>query len=100
MLNERRFLSLDLNYGRRVNSSMYEYLRDNGNVNPLGLYDLGRNIRPVGRAYQKLIRQWKGLPLLPNGPLTWLGHWGDAWDPGKVRSGRTLCGQPESEATA
>lgn len=29
-LNERRFLSLDLNYGRRVNSTMYEYLLDNG----------------------------------------------------------------------
>jgi beta-glucosidase/6-phospho-beta-glucosidase/beta-galactosidase len=30
MLNERRFLSLDLNYGRRVSSGMYEYLMDNG----------------------------------------------------------------------
>ena len=30
MLNERRFLSLDLNYGRRVNSWMYEYLLENG----------------------------------------------------------------------
>jgi beta-glucosidase/6-phospho-beta-glucosidase/beta-galactosidase len=30
VLNERRFLSLDLNYGRRVNSTMYEYLLDNG----------------------------------------------------------------------
>lgn len=29
-LNERRFLSLDLNYGRRVNSQMYEYLIENG----------------------------------------------------------------------
>jgi len=29
-LNESRFLSLDLNYGRRVNSDMYEYLLDNG----------------------------------------------------------------------
>ena len=29
-LNEVRFLSLDLNYGRRVDSSMYEYLLDNG----------------------------------------------------------------------
>jgi beta-glucosidase len=202
MLNERRFLSLDLNYGRRVNSSMYEYLRDNGmteqeydffllynlgehcvmgndyyitnehllvgedhtefagevfgyyvitleyyhrynlpvmhtetnkeepdakrwlwktwaniqrlrhdgvplcgmtwysltdqvdwdtalcedngHVNPLGLYDLDRNLRPVGHAYQKLIRQWRDMPLLPNGPLTLVGHWGDAWE----RSGR------------
>lgn len=36
---------------------------NNGTVNPLGLCDLDRNIRPVGRAYQKLIRQWeKALP--------------------------------------
>jgi hypothetical protein len=61
---------------------------DNGHVNPLGLYDLDRNIRPVGRAYQKLIRQWKDLPLLPNGPLTLVGHWGDAWDSRKVPSDR------------
>ena len=34
-------------------------LRENhGNVNPLGLYDLNRNIRPVGEAYKKLISQW------------------------------------------
>ncbi|MEO7787543.1 MAG: family 1 glycosylhydrolase, partial [Sphingomicrobium sp.] len=30
VLNARRFLSLDLNYGRRVDSEMYEYLMDNG----------------------------------------------------------------------
>ena len=29
-LNARRFLSLDLNYGRRVDSDMYEYLLDHG----------------------------------------------------------------------
>ncbi len=28
--NSKRFLSLDLNYGRRVDSDMYEYLLDNG----------------------------------------------------------------------
>lgn len=28
--NAQRFLSLDLNYGRRLNSEMYEYLMDNG----------------------------------------------------------------------
>ena len=28
--NSRRFLSLDLNYGHRVDSEMYEYLTDNG----------------------------------------------------------------------
>lgn len=30
IMNARRFLSLDLNYGRRVESEMYEYLLDNG----------------------------------------------------------------------
>ncbi|MBS2037625.1 family 1 glycosylhydrolase [bacterium] len=30
LYNGRRFLSLDLNYGRRVGSDMYEYLMDNG----------------------------------------------------------------------
>jgi beta-glucosidase/6-phospho-beta-glucosidase/beta-galactosidase len=30
VLNSRRFLSLDLNYGRRVDSEMYEFLMDNG----------------------------------------------------------------------
>ncbi|HEX8503963.1 MAG TPA: family 1 glycosylhydrolase [Hymenobacter sp.] len=31
---------------------------DNGCVNPLGLYDLDRNIRPVGTAYKQLIADW------------------------------------------
>jgi beta-glucosidase/6-phospho-beta-glucosidase/beta-galactosidase len=31
----------------------------NGNVNPLGLYDLDRNIRNVGKAYKQLIRDWR-----------------------------------------
>ena len=30
IFNTERFLSLDLNYGRRVNSEMYEFLTDNG----------------------------------------------------------------------
>jgi len=50
---------------------------DNGRVNPVGLADLKRQLRPVGRAYAKLIRQWSDIPLLPNGPLTLLGNWGD-----------------------
>jgi beta-glucosidase/6-phospho-beta-glucosidase/beta-galactosidase len=48
---------------------------DNGNVNPIGLYDLNRNIRPVGKAYQHLIREWSAMPILPNGPLTLIEHW-------------------------
>jgi hypothetical protein len=31
---------------------------ENGHVNPLGLYDLARNIRPVGQAYKQLIADW------------------------------------------
>jgi beta-glucosidase len=30
LMNARRFLSLDLNYGKRLESEMYEYLMDNG----------------------------------------------------------------------
>ena len=30
IMNAKRFLSLDLNYGRRVDSEMYEFLLDNG----------------------------------------------------------------------
>ena len=33
----------------------------NGRVNPLGLFDLDRNIRPVGEAYKKLIGQWRDV---------------------------------------
>jgi hypothetical protein len=30
-------------------------------VNPLGLYDLDRNIRAVGRSYKKLIHDWHAV---------------------------------------
>ncbi len=33
----------------------------NGRVHPVGLYDLDRNIRPVGKAYKKLIRDWRNV---------------------------------------
>ena len=32
---------------------------NNGTVNPLGLVDLNRKIRPVGHAYKHLIEQWR-----------------------------------------
>jgi beta-glucosidase len=35
--------------------------QNNGNVNPLGLYDLDRNIRPVGKAYRQLIASWRDV---------------------------------------
>ena len=34
---------------------------ENNRVNPLGLYDIDRNIRPVGRAYKELIKQWSDI---------------------------------------
>ncbi len=32
---------------------------NNGNVNPLGLYDLDRKIRPVGETYKQIIKEWQ-----------------------------------------
>lgn len=32
---------------------------NNGRVNPVGLYDMDRNIRPVGEAYRSLIDDWR-----------------------------------------
>lgn len=34
---------------------------DAGRVNQLGLYDLDRNIRPVGIAYSEIVEEWKEL---------------------------------------
>jgi beta-glucosidase/6-phospho-beta-glucosidase/beta-galactosidase len=34
---------------------------NNGTVNPLGLYDLDRKIRPVGREYKTLVHEWRGM---------------------------------------
>ncbi|MEP6726103.1 MAG: family 1 glycosylhydrolase [Bacteroidota bacterium] len=34
---------------------------DAGNINELGLFDLDRNIMPVGEAYQTLIQNWKEI---------------------------------------
>jgi beta-glucosidase/6-phospho-beta-glucosidase/beta-galactosidase len=34
---------------------------DNGNVNPCGLVDLNRQLRPVGRAYKELIQMWRDV---------------------------------------
>jgi beta-glucosidase len=33
----------------------------NGRVNPLGLYDLDRKVRPVGKAYRELISEWREI---------------------------------------
>lgn len=47
----------------------------NNRPHKVGLFDLDRNIRPVGKDYKELIRQWSFEPLLPNGPLTLMGGW-------------------------
>jgi beta-glucosidase len=44
-LNAMRFLSLDLNYGRRVDSEMYEYLFDNGMTKEEYHFFLDRHLR-------------------------------------------------------
>jgi beta-glucosidase len=71
---------------------------NNGRVNPLGLADLSRNLRPVGRAYRQLIEQWGFTPLLPNGPLTLVGEWDASveQDEAPVEGGRaeTVGGAP------
>ena len=45
LFNARRFLSLDLNYGRRVDSEMYEYLMDNGLSREEYHFFLGRHLK-------------------------------------------------------
>ncbi len=44
-MNEIRFLSLDLNYGRRVGSSMYEFLLDNGMTRDEYHFFLGQQLK-------------------------------------------------------
>ncbi|RZJ86435.1 MAG: glycosyl hydrolase family protein, partial [Hymenobacter sp.] len=45
ILNAKRFLSLDLNYGRRVDSDMYEYLLDNGMTRDEYHFFLNNNLK-------------------------------------------------------
>jgi beta-glucosidase len=45
----------------------------NDRVNPLGLYDLERRLRPAGDAFRRLITQWSDTPLLPYGPFSIVG---------------------------
>jgi beta-glucosidase/6-phospho-beta-glucosidase/beta-galactosidase len=45
IMNARRFLSLDLNYGKRVESEMYEFLLDNGMMREEYHFFLEQNLR-------------------------------------------------------
>ncbi|GAB3465600.1 family 1 glycosylhydrolase [Massilia terrae] len=54
--NARRFLSLDLNYGRRVDSGMYEYMLDNGMTRDEYHFFLNNNLKHhciMGNDYYK-----------------------------------------------
>ena len=58
---------------------------DNGHVNPCGLVDLDRRLRPVGRAYKELIEMWRGVIVVG---LFLLAAIAPAW--GQVRTDGTL----------
>jgi beta-glucosidase len=45
ILNAKRFLSLDLNYGKRLDSEMYEYLLDNGMTRDEYHFFLGNQLK-------------------------------------------------------
>lgn len=45
IMNAKRFLSLDLNYGRRVDSEMYEFLLDNGMTREEYHFFLSHNLK-------------------------------------------------------
>lgn len=45
IMNSKRFLSLDLNYGRRVDSEMYEFLMDNGMTREEYHFFLGNRLK-------------------------------------------------------
>ncbi len=40
-----------------------------GHVNPCGLYDIDRKIRPVGEAYKMLLEQYGQITMVPHGEL-------------------------------
>ena len=56
---------------------------NNGRVNPLGLYDLDRNIRPVGAAYKQLISDWRDVLPMQSvcmvAPIATPSEHGDSW---------------------
>jgi beta-glucosidase len=73
----------------------------NGRVNPLGLYDLDRRLRNVGRAYAKLIADWRDvLPaqsLCLQVPVHMLRE-RDGWPEGEGRdSPDRLASRPSAE---
>lgn len=45
LMNSRRFLSLDLNYGRKINSDMYEFLLDSGMTREEYYFFINNNLK-------------------------------------------------------
>jgi beta-glucosidase/6-phospho-beta-glucosidase/beta-galactosidase len=67
---------------------------DNNRVNPLGLYDLDRKIRPVGKAYQKLIADWR--EVLPTQSVCLRVPVVMPGDRRECRNAETILPEPES----
>ena len=65
ILNAERFLSLDLNYGRRVDSEMYEYLLDNGMTRDEYHFFLGTSAEAALHHGQRLLRHQRAPGLRP-----------------------------------
>ena len=66
---------------------------DNGVVNPLGLYDLDRNIRPAGQAFKELIAEWGAV--LPTQSVCLSAP---IFTPSEYQAGLTRAGQAVSRA--
>ena len=67
---------------------------NNGRVNPLGLYDLDRNVRPVGAAYRQLIADWRDVLPMQSvcmvAPIATPSEHGDSWMEGIQEDARKL----------
>ena len=72
---------------------------DKGIVDPLGLYDLDRNIRNVGRAYKQLISDWRDVLPMQSvcmaAPIVTPSEFGETWvDAGLATGGAERPGSP------
>lgn len=73
----------------------------NNRMNPLGLYDLERNIRNVGRAYRQLIQDWRNvLPtqsLCLTVPVVMPGESGDVHSEAQRAQAREIVGSETAQ---
>ncbi len=60
---------------------------NNGRVNALGLYDLDRNIRAVGKAYKQLMSDWRDILPTQSVCLTVPIKYPDSWEAEIIRTG-------------